>query len=109
MSIRPLNVEDMMLASEILDGMISGMSEEEISKLMSGKSDASSIGISVVRAAIKHARTPAFEFLASVNEMSIEEFKKKPASLITETVKEIISNPENADFFRELRTILPSA
>ena len=108
-TVRDLNVEDMMNAADIVDSLVSNIEKGELDKIMSGSGDAKEIGISIIKAAIKHARVPAFEFLASVNEMSVDEFKKKPAIFITGTVKAILENPSNKGFFEELRSFLPSA
>lgn len=107
--VRELNVEDMMLASEVIDELVSNISKEDIESIFSGNANAKDIGLSIVKVAVKHARKPAFEFLANVNDMDIDEFKKQPASFITETVQAIRQNEKNKDFFEELRKFLPSA
>jgi len=108
-NVRELNVEDMMLVSEIIDELVSNLDKETIDSIFGGEGNGKDVGLSVVKVAIKHARKPAFEFLANVNDLGIDEFKKKPASFITDTIEAIKDNPKNKDFFSELRKFLPGA
>jgi len=108
-TVRDLNVEDMMLVAEVADELINNMDKESVEAIFNGKGEAKDVGLSIVKVAIRHAREPAFKLLASVNNMEIEDFKKKPASFITETVRAVINNDSNKDFFEELRSFLPTA
>lgn len=107
--VRELNVEDMMIVSDVIDELISNVDEETANKIFSGSANPKEVGMTIIKAALKHARKPAFEFLANVNDMTIDEFKKQPASFAFETIKAIKNNPKNKDFFSELRNYLPQA
>lgn len=106
---RELNVEDMMIVSEVIDELLSNIDDETASKIFSGSADKREVGMSIVKAALKHARKPAFEFLANANDMTLDEFKKQPASFAFDTINAIKDNPKNKDFFSELRKFLSHA
>lgn len=108
---RSLNVEDLYTAAEILDSVLDNLDAAEVQNLLSGKAEGSpqEIGFRLIRVAVKHAREPFFRFLASVNGLTVEEFKAKPAEEVPNTISDLVADPRNKAFFLQLRAMLPGA
>ena len=104
--IRPLSVGDIEKAAEILDIVVSNISQDELEKIMSGdKKEAKDVAMSIFHVALSKCRGKVMELLASVNSMSVDEFKEMPASAMTDTIMALRKDERNADFLSQLRAI----
>lgn len=111
-NVRALNVGDLIAATDIIDGLLDSMSQEEIEGILSGSKDkerARKAGFTLVTKAFRHCRKDLLSLIASICDLSDDEMRKLPASAFPKIVNGIFSNPENADFFAELRGMLPDA
>ena len=70
---------------------------------------AAEVGQHVIGVLLKHGREGLFEFMASMNEESLQEFRKRPVSDITRTLEAILASKEGRDFFRSLPGLLSGA
>lgn len=109
---RALQVGDLLATLDIVDKLLDELSDDQIAAIMNGTGDqdaARGVGFALFKAAFRRCRGDLIDLMAAVAETTVEDLSTRPASTLPKLVTAIMEDQRNADFFAELRDMLPSA